>query len=191
MKNLNEMHVEDPELQSLIKQFAFLSDKIDRMKGLLHTLTTRYDEIEDILRPILDEMKETGDKTLQVEDIIVTVKRYGYNRDSSQYKEAYAYLLSKVNGKLREIAEEVLAAHTKQVQIATSIGVQKTEGYVSNLFGKATSKLYAFAKHIWSNLLSIIRSDNQEIQQAIDEFRSETGFSESRIPSFYNWLKSK
>jgi hypothetical protein len=172
---LNEMQVEDLEMQDLIKQFAFLSDKIDRMKGLLHTLTVRYEEIEEVLRPILDEMKDTEDKTLQVENIIVTVKRYGYPRSSPAYKEAYLLLLNKVNGKLKEIAEECLAAHTKQIQVATSIGVQKTENYVSNLFGKATNKLYSFAKHIWIKVLSVIRRDNNEIQQAINEFKNEAG----------------
>lgn len=198
MEYFNEMQVTDLELQQKIKEFARLSDKIDELKGELKDLQTRYDGIEEILRPVLDEMKETGDKTLQVEGIIVTVKRYGHERESVGYKDACNYLLERVNASMQKIAQECLDAHTKTVQIATSIGVQKTEGIFSMIGG-----LVGKIKNLWFGFKNLLGFYNNQIDEAIAEFHEQTsgqdthqGYdgswarNEGKLPTFNQWLEN-
>jgi predicted nuclease with TOPRIM domain len=78
--NIQEVKVEDPELTAQIKEFAELSDEIDRVSARLKMIEKKYKGLEEVIRPVLDELDETKDKALEVENILVTIKRKGYDK---------------------------------------------------------------------------------------------------------------
>lgn len=122
---INEAKVTDPYLAQKIMEFADLSNQLDRLKGELKAKDIRYKEIESELLPILEELERTGDRTLEVYDIIITIKKIGTYRTDYKYKEAFEWLLERVNQAMKDI---VLAAkeETKTItRIASSLGVQK------------------------------------------------------------------
>jgi hypothetical protein len=163
---LGEMRVTDEGLSRLIVEYSDLSDDIDRIKMELKEREAKFKEIEVQIRPVLEALEETKEKTLQVDDIIVTFKRKGYDRASIGYKELYEYLLERVNGAMRRIVEEAKAANTKTVSVPSSIGVQRLE---HGILSAAGNMIYG----VWRRLLALIGIENDKIDRAIQEFRAE------------------
>jgi len=60
--NLWEFRLET-DIQIKIDEFGKLSDKIDRVKSELETLSERYRGIEDEIRPVLEELNKMGTKS--------------------------------------------------------------------------------------------------------------------------------
>lgn len=124
-RNLREAKVEDPELVKQIKQYAELSDSIDKAKSELKKLESKYKELEDVIRPLLEELEETQDRALEVEDILVTIKKRGFERTSIAYKEALEWVRDRINPAMKKIVDDSLEATKKTSYIASQIGVQK------------------------------------------------------------------
>jgi septal ring factor EnvC (AmiA/AmiB activator) len=159
---LKETKVTDPKLIEEIKEFAELSDQIDVISGNLKKLQNRYKEIESNLRPVLEELKETKNRTLEVENIIVTIKREGYTRESASYKEAYEWLKNKVNRQLKKLVEEALEATKKTSKVASSIGVQKLD----------ENRILNALKKFWNRITQNIKTHNKNLTNAIRDFKT-------------------
>jgi len=123
---LTEMRVEDP-IEEQVRKFAELSDQIDRLQVELKRYESEYKSLEGVLRPLLEQLNETDQKGLEIDGILVTIKRKGYSRETYAYKEAYEWLVERVNPAMKALAQEALDATKKIAQIASSIGVQKLE----------------------------------------------------------------
>jgi hypothetical protein len=137
MRYLKEAKVTDPEIARKMMEFSVLSNEIDKLRGELYDKKERYAEIESELLPILEELERTGDRTLEVYDIIITIKKRGFDRTDYKYKEAFQWLLDRVNQAMKDI---VLAAkeETKSItRIPSALGIQKKkldeDGGYSNL----------------------------------------------------------
>lgn len=173
---INEAKVEDPDLAEKIKKFAELSDKIDEIKADLKSLTKEYDDIEVHIRPILEELKKTKDSALQVENILITIKRAGYERENIKYKEAFELVYSKVNGQIKAIIDEAMEKSKTLTKVASSIGVQKLSENklrksLTSAIGKITSLLKPF--------ISFLSKKNQEIDKTIADFKSKFKIGET------------
>lgn len=166
---INEAIVEDKDLAEKIKRFAELSDKIDEIKNNLNTLKSEYDDIEVHLRPILEQLNNTKDKALQVEKILVTIKRKGYERENVSYKDAFNWLYSKVNSQMKAIIDEALEKNKTLTKIASSIGVQKlSENKLKKSLTSAVGKITSLLKPF----ISFLSKKNQEIEKTISDFKS-------------------
>ena len=158
MKYLKEAQINDPEIARLMMEFADLSNQIDKLKGELYDKKERYSEIEGQLLPILEELERTGDRTLEVYDIIITIKKRGFERTDYKYKEAFQWLLDRVNQAMKDI---VLAAkeETKSItRIPSSLGIQKKKLDEDNAYSN----------------LETIQSQNDLIDDSIEQFKSIT-----------------
>ena len=156
------MKITDPQLQEQIKEFARLSDEIDVVKNKLKELETQYGSIEDIIRPVLEQLDETEDRALEVGNILITIKKKGYERTSYAYKEAFEWLKKRVNPIMRKLVEEVLEQTKKIAKISSSIGVQKLE----------ENKILDAIKSFFSNWASKLSNYNKQLDSNIDEFKS-------------------
>jgi len=67
--NLWEFRLET-DIQIKIDEFGKLSDKIDRVKNELETLSERYRGIEDEIRPVLEELNKMGTKSLRTKSYL-------------------------------------------------------------------------------------------------------------------------
>jgi chaperonin cofactor prefoldin len=161
-KKIQEVKISDPQLSNQIKEFAKLSEEIDKASNELKKLERQYKELETIIRPVLEELKETQDRALEVDNILVTIKKAGFERTSSAYKEAFEWLLERVNGKMKTIAMEAIEATKKTSYIASSIGVQKINEINNSIINKL--------KKYWGNLTNKIKTGNKQIENIIDEF---------------------
>jgi chromosome segregation ATPase len=160
--SITEKKVEDPELAAQIKEYAEISDSLDRAKAELKKLESKYKELEGVIRPLLEELQETQDKALEVEDILVTIKRKGYERTSYAYKEALDWVKDRINPAMRKIVDDSLEATKKPAYIASQIGVQKLKEE------KADSKL----KMYFNKLAQVFSFRNNKLSQDIDALKT-------------------
>jgi predicted nucleic acid-binding Zn-ribbon protein len=155
--NLWEFRLET-DIQIKIDEFGKLSDKIDRVKSELETLSERYREIEDEIRPVLEELNKMGTKSLRTKSYLVTIKRMGYSRENYKYKESFEKGLEKVNKNTRRVLEEILQTTKTLTTIGTSIGVQKIdEGWLKDLWKRVVSG--------FKRLRTTLQGNNKELDE--------------------------
>jgi len=165
---LIEKEVTDPDLQKTIREFAQISDQIDRITNELKQLKQEYSILEDILRPILESLQDTKDKALEIDDILITIKKAGYERTSFAYKEAFDWLHERVNPAMRKIVQEALDKTKKTSKIASNIGVQYKKNVNENIYTDVLNKL----KTYWNSFLSTIKLNNQKLDKYISSFKN-------------------
>jgi septation ring formation regulator EzrA len=136
---LSELEM-DKTVHRKIDEFGQLSDEMDRLKNQLEGLKKRYTQVEDELRPILEELHRFGQKSLQTQRFLVSIKRMGYDRENLRYKETFEQSLEKVNKQTRKVLEELLQSTKTISRVVSSVGVQPvSEGFFSDLIKKVKS----------------------------------------------------
>jgi chromosome segregation ATPase len=163
---IQEVKVEDPELTTQIKEFAELSDEIDQLTARLKLLEKKYKGLEEVIRPVLDELDETKDKALEVENILVTIKRKGYERTSFAYKEALEWVRERINPAMRKIVDDSIEATAKTSRIASQIGVQKIEEQ------SVLDKIVNTLKGYWSKITQKLSAANNSLSRDIDALKA-------------------
>lgn len=163
---IQEVQIEDPELSKQIKEFAELSDEIDVINARLKLLKNKYGILEEIIRPILEELDVTKDKALEVENILVTIKRKGYDRTSFAYKEALEWVRVRINPAMRKIVDDSLEATKKTATITSQIGVQKIEE--QSILDRIANTLKSF----FAKVSQKISTANNKLSRDIDVLKS-------------------
>jgi hypothetical protein len=136
---LSELEM-DKTVHRKIDEFGQLSDEMDRLKNQLEGLKKRYSQIEDELRPILEELQRFGQKSIQTEIYLVSIKRMGYDRENLRYKETFEQSLEKVNKQTRKVLEDLLQSTKTITKVVTSIGVQPiSENFFKDLIKRVQS----------------------------------------------------
>jgi len=166
---INEAIVDDPDFVEKIKKFAELSDKIDEITANLKSLKREYDDIEIHITPILEELKITKDNALQVENILITIKKAGSPRKNIKYKEAFNWLYNKVNAQMKAIIDESIEKNMTISRVASSISVQKlSENKIRKSLTSAVGRITSLLKPF----ISFLSKKNKEINKTIADFKS-------------------
>lgn len=128
----------DKSIQSKVNEFGELSDEIDRVKSHLEGLKKEYKELETQLRPVLEELNEFEQKSIETQKYLVRIKRMGYERESYKYKDVFETSLTKVNRQTRKLLKDLLEDTKSITNVVSSIGVQPIgEGnFLTDLFRK-------------------------------------------------------
>jgi chromosome segregation ATPase len=131
----------ESSINTLIDEFGELNDEMDVLKNQLEGLKKRYSEIEDQIRPLLEELRIHGQKSVQTEKYLVSIKRIGYEKVNLKYKESFEEGLTKVNKQTRKLLEELLQSTKSISNVVSSIGVQrvKEEGLITDIFRRLKS----------------------------------------------------
>jgi chromosome segregation ATPase len=126
----------EPSVLKLIDEYGELNDEIDELKNRLEGLKSRYSEIENHIRPLLEELRKYGHKSVQTEKYLISIKRMGYEKVNLKYKETFEEGLKKVNKQTRKLLEELLQSTSSISNVVSSIGVQrvKEEGLFTDVF---------------------------------------------------------
>lgn len=154
-----------PELDSEIEEYAKLSDQIDRMKAELEQMEKRFETLDQKFRVLLEglatELDETSKVYIRTKNILITIKKHGYDRTNKSYKDAYEFIRKKVNPKLQQMMDEVLETSKTISYVKSKLGVQYeskiNENWVTNLFNKV--------KNFFVNGIKKLRSLNQSVNQ--------------------------
>lgn len=166
---VNEMKVEDPKLQSEIREFADLSEEIAKQKQMLQKLEGKYKILESSIIPVIKELEETEDAILEVDDIIVKIKSKGYQRENFKYAEAFRWLEKRVNQRMRQIVNEAKEANKTVSEIATKLGIERVNEGLD--VSEAIDKLVKSIKETWNKFTDRIKSYNKDMKSDIKEFK--------------------
>jgi uncharacterized protein YoxC len=138
---LNEFQLDNSILEK-VDEFGELSDEMDKVKNQLDEMKKKYEGLEDELRPLLEELNKYNQKSIQTEKYLVSIKRFGYEKENMKYKEVFEQSLTKVNKNTKKLLEDLLQSTKTISQVVTSIGVQKIgEGFFSDFVDKIKTLL--------------------------------------------------
>ena len=159
---LAEAMVGDEGLQGLIREYKGLVEELQGLKARLEEMEARKKELAAEIAPVLEAIDETEERTLQVDDIVVSIDRTGSTQSRYKYEQVCSGLLKEVNDEVKEIILRLKEAAKYSVTVATTLKVQTVEhGILSTL------------ARIWGQVVDFIGLSNHKIDRAIQRFRSE------------------
>lgn len=164
---IKEMEVTDPELQKKIQRFAELSDEMDKFKAEIDKRKKEFSGLESELKTLLESMKDLKDSTLEVENLIVSIKKKGYEYDKYKYKEAFDWLFERVNGAMKKLVDDALKANKGVTKVSSQIGVQ-----YKKLDEGIVEKVKNFFKGVLQKMSSRISDTAQSIKSDVEEFKA-------------------
>jgi hypothetical protein len=136
---MNELDVQDSQVTDSVKEFYELQQEMNTMKSRLKEMEARFKGFEGIIKPMLDEMKELGDKLAMAGEFVIKVNKFGGERMDASYKDAFENALSKVNAATKGVLQEALEASKKITQVKHSIDIQPAnqlqEGIMDRISG--------------------------------------------------------
>jgi uncharacterized protein YukE len=174
-QNLHELEITDIDLIREAKRMAEISDRMDAIKAELERLQNEFQPLTDKFIPLMEQASETGDRALELEDILITIKKRGYRGTSVGYKEAFLQLYNKVNKKMKEQADAILTANTSMKTVATSLAVQRrqTESKINE--SGFLQKIYDKVKSFISSKLQFLQRNGQEIDNDLLKMKQMVG----------------
>ncbi len=137
------------DIETKIDDFGKLSDEIDKVKIELSNLMNQYKEVEEELRPILEQLNIQNKKSIQTKNYLVLLKKIGYHRENYKYKESFEKSLTKVNTQTRKILEEILQSTKTVTRVVSSISVKRLDEIS---FKSILKKLMSPFKKLFSRL---------------------------------------
>lgn len=160
-----EIAVNDAE----IEEYAKLVDQIDKMKAELSKLTKRFDELDEKFKKMLDvlesELGESKENFIRYKNILITIKRKGYERTNYKYKEAFDELYKKVNANMKKMIDEVLEANKTITKVSSSLSVQyEANNFITNIFNRVKTWFVSF--------IGKLRNTNKSTKQLLDQLES-------------------
>lgn len=158
---LFEAFIEDPGVKSQIGTFYDLQEQIKKIEAELEEKKLQFKQFESDVKPMIDGMKEVGDKLAETEEYILKISRFGGERKDASYKTAFENALSKVNGATKKVLEEALEASKKVTNVKHSFSIDKIVAEAS-LFDKIKGAI----KGAINKLLGIFKKETKTIDDA-------------------------
>lgn len=158
---LFETFIEDPAIKDQIGTFYDLQEEIKKLEAQLEEKKLQFKQFEGDVKPMIDGMKEVGDKLAETEEYLIKISRFGGERKDASYKTAFENALSKVNAATKRVLEEALEASRKITQVKHSFSIDKVVAEAS-LFDKIKGAI----KNAISKLLGIFKKEAKTIDDA-------------------------
>lgn len=146
--NVNELDVQDTNVTDSVKEFYELQQEMATMKARLKEMDARFKGFEGIIRPMLDEMKELGDKLAMCGEYVIKVTKFGGERMDASYKDAFENALSKVNAATKNVLNEALEASKTLTKVKHSISIQPSDSLQEGVMGRLTSAFRGFLSRL-------------------------------------------
>jgi predicted transcriptional regulator len=162
---VNEVKIEDAEITETISEFYELQMQILQLQSELKQKQAQFKQFDANIQPIIDGMKDTGDKLGVTEKYVVKVSRFGYERTTASYKDAFELALSKVNGATQKILNEALTATEKVSAVSHSYTIDQMNE--ANIFQKIVSAI----KDVASKFVSMFKKESKNIDAANDDLK--------------------
>jgi hypothetical protein len=161
-----EAIIDDPKVKNEISRFYDLQRRIKELEAELEASKSEFKEFEIEMRPMMDGMKEVGDKLAKTEEFIIEITRFGGERKDASYKNAFEMALSKVNGATKKILQESFEASKKVTQIKHSFTIDKiTEASVLGKIGGLLKKAVV-------GFISLFKKESKVIDRGNDELEN-------------------
>lgn len=162
-----EAFIEDPAIKASMGEFYELQNEIKRLEAELEEKKLAFKQFESDIKPMIDGMKEVGDKLAQTEEYLIKISRFGGERKDVSYKTAYENALTKVNAATKRVLEEALEASKKVTQVKHSFAIDKVVVAEASIFDKIKSAI----KGAINKLLGVFKKESKNIDDANRELK--------------------
>lgn len=163
---LHELEVSDPDIVAKIEEMARLSDEMDRLANEMSKLKKQFVPLDEEITKLMDETLKTGDRAIETKNVLITIKKEGYEAKSPKYKESFEKLYAKVNALMKKEADKILEANTSMKKYSTTLSVQykKSEGVVNEgLFSDLLNKVKSYFSNLYSTIVNLGKQTDVEI----------------------------
>lgn len=165
-ENISEVDVKGTELENQISEFYELFRKFQEAKAEFERIQEQFKASEDVVRTALESIDESEERMFKLEDVIVRIKKKGFERTDYKYKEASEELYRRVNPAIKALITELMENSKKITYIKSSIEVKTSEEELNEV------ALFRKAKEIFTNLISTLakklKLKNQDLDDSID-----------------------
>ena len=159
-KDANEAKIEDPEILASIDEFYDLQQEIESLNAKLKEAKAKFGKYSKYITPLLDAMKDTGDKLAETDDYVIKIKRFAHERSSASYKDAFEMAISKVNAATQAVLNKALEESKKISKIGHSFEIDVNEGRLDeNIFTDAIKGI----KMVVKSFLSLFKRESKNI----------------------------
>lgn len=129
LKNLVESKEAKGKLAKQIDEFAAIHSQIVKLEGEIKKLkeNPKYAESKEKISAIMEELKATGQDTMETKRFIVKITRSGSEAEVPKYAKILEEFLPKVSIKLRETYSKIKQEHTTISKKSPSLDVKSKE----------------------------------------------------------------
>lgn len=138
--NLIESKEAKGKLAKQIDEFAEIHSQITKLESEIKKLkdNPKYADSKEKVSQIMEELKATGQDTMETKRFIVKITRSGSESEIPKYAKILEDFLPKVSIKLRETYSKIKEQHTTISKKSPSLDVKSKEEVKENGSGKAS-----------------------------------------------------
>lgn len=161
-KLVKEADVSDNEdLETKAKRYAEIANKMKELEAEMEAMKPEFEQLDQEFRPLLESIGTTKDTFIRAGKLLIKIERAGYEKNSASYKTGFEYLYNKVNGTMKELADEALKMTKTVSYVKSKIAVVQGEsvlreenwlGKIKNFFVNGFKKLFGLNKQAKSEL---------------------------------------
>lgn len=138
--NLVESKEAKGKLAKQIDEFAEIHTQIVKLEAEIKKLkeNPKYSDSKEKVSEIMEELKATGQDTMETKRFIVKITRSGSESETPKYAKILEEFLPKISIKLRETYSKIKEQHTSITKRSPSLDVKKKEEVKESGSGKAS-----------------------------------------------------
>lgn len=184
---MNEMKIEGGEMEEQIRKYYELSQKFKNLKAEYDALEAEFKASEEPVRQMLENLDQAEEKVLELDDIMVSIKKSGYERESFKYKDISEWLYANVNVNMKALADEMMQNNRTLTYVQSSLKLKKKddlfEGFVTDKIKSWFSKLASFFGRRADELQDDIQYFHSNIEGEKEPAHDEMSLGESASKS--------
>ena len=152
LKNLIEAKEAKGSVAKHLDEFSTIHEQLTKLKAEVKALENdpKYKASKEKVTEIMEELRATGQKTIETKKYIVSVTRAGSQSETVKYTAVLEEFLPKVSVRLREVYDKLKAAHTSVKNVSPSIEVSKKEVKESGKSAPSLSSVLSGIKSVGS-----------------------------------------
>jgi hypothetical protein len=138
--NLVESKEAKGKLAKQIDEFAEIHSQIVKLESEIKKLkeNPKYADSKEKVSEIMEELKATGQDTMETKRFIVKITRTGSESETPKYAKILEDFLPKISIKLRETYSKIKEQHTSITKRGPSLDVKSKEEVKESGSGKAS-----------------------------------------------------
>jgi len=166
-RKLQELDVTDPELIKKAKRMAELANNMKVLLAQLKDYENEYTPLDDEFRQLVEAVGTTKDTFIRAGNLLITIERAGYDKSSKSYKTGFEYLYNKVNGVMKDLAEEALklTEGVSYVKSKISVIVDKETNESRLMENSMITKIKTWIVSKFKKLFNLNKTANAELDK--------------------------
>jgi len=166
---VTEAKITDNEITGKIEEFYNLQQQIELLKAELKEKEEAFGQFKDQITPMIDDMKELGDKLAETEGYVVKVSRFGGDRETVSWKDAFTLALGKVNAATQKVLNEAVESSKRVSKIGHSFKIEQVIEEASIL-----DKVKKMFSSVIDKFSKIFKKESKEVEKANSELEKVT-----------------